>query len=298
MDISKQAKQHKIASSFVFALAVFYGPAVNAESTLGIKFGASYWTANIQNQLQSDNFTDADGDVIASRFSAHEIGIGDTSQTSYFVEFRHNIPFLPRVRYENAPLSEEGKTTLTRDLNFVDTIIPAATALDSTIDLSYQDISLYYSLAEGGLDLDIGVTQREIEGEVALTFVPVDDGDGGDEGDGGDGGDTGEDTEGTTANTSTVTGILEDSPILVFTRLSFPLFESDWRFSYTFQYNNTENEYYSDTESLLSYGTKDHGYDYSFDIGYKKAKFMADDMGGLASKIKVSGPFLRFTVGL
>ncbi len=291
MDISKLGlKRNKAALSSVFALIMLCGSTANAESTLGIKLGTTYWSANIQNQIQSDNFTDTDGDVIASRFSAYEIGIGDTSQTSYFVEFRHNIPFLPRARYENAPLSEEGNTTLTRDLNFVDTTIPNATAINSKIDLSYQDISLYYSLAEGGLDLDIGVTQREIEGEVALTFVPVDDG--------GDGEGTGEDTEDTAAATSTATGILEDSPVLLFTRISFPLFESAWRFSYTLQYNNTENEYYSDSESLLSYGTKDHGYDYSFDIGYKKAKFIAEDMGGLASKIKVSGPFLRFTVGL
>ncbi len=295
MDISKLTiKPNKVTSGCVFVLTALYGVSVNAESTLGIKLGATYWGANIQNQIQSDNFTDTDGDVIASRFSTYEIGIGDTSQTSYFVEFRHNIPFLPRLRYENAPLSEEGKTTLTRDLNFVDTTIPTATALNSKVDLSYQDISLYYSLAEGGLDLDIGITQREIEGEVALTFVPVDDG----TGDGGDGGDTGDDTGDTAVATSTVTGILEDSPVLVFTRLSFPLFESAWRFSYTLQYNNTENEYFSDSESLLSYGTKDHGYDYSFDIGYKKAKFISEDMGSLASKIKVSGPFLRFTVGL
>ncbi len=291
MDISRLTiTPHKAISGCVCALTALYGINVNAETTLGIKLGATYWGANMQNQIQSDNFTDTDGDVIATRFSAHEIGIGDTSQTSYFVEFRHNIPFLPRVRYENVPLSEEGKTTLTRDLNFVNTSIPTATALNSKIDLSYQDISLYYSLAEGGLDLDIGVTQREIEGEVALTFIPVDDG--------GDGGDAGDGTEDTAVATSTVTGILEDSPVLVFTRLSFPMFESAWRFSYTIQYNNTENEYYSDSESLLSYGTKDHGYDYSFDIGYKKAKFISEDMGSLESKIKVSGPFLRFTVGL
>ncbi|MFL0799926.1 MAG: hypothetical protein K6L80_05720 [Agarilytica sp.] len=293
MDKPKRAiTQNKVASICVFTLTALYGLPINAESTLGIKFGASYWSANIQNQIQSDNFTNTDGDVIASEFSAYEIGIGDSSTTAYFVEFRHNIPFLPRLRYENAPLSEEGKTTLTRDLNFVDTTIPTATALSSKIDSSYQDISLYYSLAEGGLDLDIGLTQRNIEGEVSLSFVPVDDGTGG------DGEDSGEDTDTTTVTTSTVTGILEDSTVLVFTRISFPLFKPAWRFSHTFQYNNTENEYFSDSESLLSYGVKDHGYDYSFDVGYKKAKLMAEDMGDIESRIKISGPFIRVTVGL
>ncbi len=273
-------------------------PEVLSKEVLGIYFGVAYWGGNIQNRVQSDNFTSEEATVTATRFSPFEMGIGDTTQAFYFIEYKHNIPIIPRIIYRNVPITEEGKTTLARGINFVDTSIVTGALVNSTFDLSFTDVSLYYTVIDSWLTLDIGLTQRTIDGSIELISPVVAEA----EGEGETGEETGE-TEGeeaavTTPTTVTSTANIDVRPVLAYSRISFPIMRSNWRYTYAVQYMNSESEYYSDTENTLSYEMESQSIDYRFDVGYKKVKLMSEDIGDLQSTLEVAGPFIRISVGL
>ncbi len=269
-------------------------PEASSKEVLGIYFGAAYWGGNIQNRLQSDNFTSEETTVSATRFSPFEVGIGDTTQTFYFVEYKHNIPIIPRIIYRNVPIQEEGKSTLARSINFVDTSIAAGALVNSTFDLSFTDISLYYTIVDSWLTLDVGLTQRSIDGRIELISPVVVEEETGEE--------TGE-TEEEEAAAETATTVIsiakiDTKPILAYSRVSIPIMKSNWRYTYVAQYMNSESEYYSDTEHTLSYEMENQSFDYRFDVGYKKVKLMSEDIGELQSTLEVAGPFIQFSIGL
>lgn len=269
-------------------------PEALSKEVLGINFGAAYWGGNIQNRVQSDDFTSEETSITATRFSPFDLGIGDTSLVFYFIEYKHNIPIIPRIIYRNVPIKEEGKTTLARGINFVDTSIATGALVNSTFDLSFTDISLFYTVIDSWLTLDIGLTQRSIDGSIELISPVVAEEETGEE--------TGEtEEEEAAAETSTTvisTAKIHSKPVLAYSRASIPLMKSNWRYTYVMQYMNSESEYYSDTEHILSYEMESQSFDYRFDLGYKKVKLMSEDIGDLQSTLEVAGPFIRFSVGL
>lgn len=269
--------------AILFAITIWSAPTQGKE-VLGLSFGATFWRANMQGRVQSNNFTDADDAIVtATGFSAFEMNIADTSQFSYFVEYRHKMPFFPKVLYRSAPLSETGKTSLRRTINFVDFAIASGTEVESEFDLSYDDITLYFTFLDTWMLLDIGATQRSINGAVTLTYLPAADPD---------------DTEATTPTLTTSRATIDSSPVMLYGHSEIPLFNSKWNFHLTLNYTNEERKHFSDSETRLAYTMERHGYDYTIEFGYKRAKFISEDIGDLSSGLAVKGPFLRLSLGL
>ncbi len=255
-----------------------------ADQVLGLSAGATFWRGNLQNEVQSNNFLDSDGALVAaSSFSAYEMNIADSSQVTYFLEYRPGLPFFPNIKYVNAPINETGRITTIRTINFVDAAIPPDTDVESEFDLSHQDITLYLSVLDSWMLLDIGVTQRTFDGRIALTYLPAADPD---------------DPEAEAPTLTTSSSAIDSAPVLFYGHGEIPVFSTDWKLLFTLNYRNEEQEHFSDNETRLAYTLEKHGFDYTVEFGYKSAKYIANDFGDLSSALISKGPFIRVSLGL
>lgn len=127
--------------------------------TIGFELGGGYWDASYS------------GDVIADVSIDSELGIDGSSATYIYAHIEHPIPFFPNLRLSQTNIDESGRGVLTSSFNFEGASFTAGQSVASSVDLSHTDVTLYYELIDIGMDLDLGVTARYIEGEVSLDSV-------------------------------------------------------------------------------------------------------------------------------
>lgn len=288
---------------FLSIFIVFCIQTTWAEELLGVRISAAYWGANTQGRFQSEDLNASDPPVSATRVSVFEAGIDDDNHLFYAFELRHKIPLIPRFVYEQSAVSSHGQFTNSRDINYVDTTFVAGSLINSETDVSYSDISLYYSLLDNWINFDVGLSSRRFDGNIALTDVSPAADSGGDTGgdtggaDGGTGGDAGDGAEGTTASTP-VTANIDSSKTLVFSRLGFELPETNITFNHYQKYYNSGEEHFSDREITIGFTNDNSLVSSRVELGYKKTKIISENTDQLSTNIKVGGPFLRFVIGL
>lgn len=296
------------------ALLISFGIFNNAiaEELLGVRLGAIIWNSNIQGRLQSEDIATDTGTTSATRLSPFQLGITDEQQKSYFFELSHNLPVIPRFIYRQTNIETSTDSALNQDISFVNSTIASGTAVTSLIDLSFKDYSLYYSLLDSWITLDIGVTQRQFDGQVSILNQATGSTDGGTDGgdtDGGDtggtgGGDTGgggDTTGGDGGTTTTATlpiAIIDENPLMLFSNVQFQLPRIPMQLAFKSHYLNSGNDHISDQEATLSYYLDTGLLYYRIDLGYKKVKVMSPDLGVLESRLKIQGPFFGVTLSI
>ena len=127
--------------------------------TIGFELGGGYWDASFS------------GDVITDVSIDSELGIDSSSATYFYAHLEHPIPFFPNLRVAHTNIDESARGVLTGSFNFEGSSFTSGQSIASSVDLSHTDVTLYYELIDLGMDLDLGVTARYIEGEVSLDSV-------------------------------------------------------------------------------------------------------------------------------
>lgn len=129
---------------------------------LGVYVGAGYWNAGF------------DGDVVANVDLGRELQIDGDAGNSFYVRFEHPLPILPNVRLARTGIKDSGQGVLGTNFTFNGQTFSASQAVTTEIDLTHTDVTLYYEIIDLGFDLDIGVTARLLEGEIAISPVRED----------------------------------------------------------------------------------------------------------------------------
>lgn len=127
---------------------------------IGFSVGASYW----QPELSGDFNSAGAGSINLS----DDLGIGDPSPTSVVLALEHPVPLLPNVKYQNNDLDSDGRNTLTGNISFEGETYVAGETVNSTFDLSHDDIILYYEVLDNWVNLDIGLDVKRFGGEVSM----------------------------------------------------------------------------------------------------------------------------------
>ncbi|MCK4709652.1 MAG: TIGR04219 family outer membrane beta-barrel protein, partial [Gammaproteobacteria bacterium] len=127
---------------------------------VGLNIGATRWSPDIAGSFSSDN-------AGSSSISAgNDLGYSDHSSTSINISFEHPLPLIPNVKYQGADLNASS-TSDTTGITFGDTSYAAGT-INSTLDLSHNDIALYYEILDNWINIDIGVDLKMFDGKVSI----------------------------------------------------------------------------------------------------------------------------------
>ncbi|TPH16109.1 TIGR04219 family outer membrane beta-barrel protein [Litorilituus lipolyticus] len=141
------------------SLALMTCATAQADTLLGLYIGGQAWA----NQT-SGSFGEGEIDQAVFNFD-------DEYQGSYFIAFEHPIPLIPNAKIARTSLDTVGGTQLTSTFEFNGEVYSANTTLDTTLDTSYIDYTLYYELFDNDLlTFDFGLTAREID-----TYIKVED---------------------------------------------------------------------------------------------------------------------------
>jgi outer membrane protein len=138
-------------------LATAISGSVQADTLLGVYIGGQAWANEA-----SGSFGEGSNNQAAFNFD-------DEVQGSFFVAFEHPIPLIPNVKIASTTLDTTGGAQLTTDFSFDGKTYSANSTLDTTLEASYIDYTLYYELFDNDLlTFDFGLTARDLD-----TYITV-----------------------------------------------------------------------------------------------------------------------------
>ncbi len=127
-----------------------------ADTVLGIYAGADAWR------------TETTGSFAKSE-QTQQFAFEDASQHAFHLALEHFVPVLPNIRVQYSTLETTGSTTLTQSFDFGDAVFPPGSVVQSDLDLSNTDYTLYYELLDNALaEIDLGLTAKHIKGDVSV----------------------------------------------------------------------------------------------------------------------------------
>ena len=129
------------------SLAALMCGTAQADTLLGLYIGGQIWSNDA-----SGTFGEGSDDQSVFEFD-------DENQGSFYVAFEHPIPLIPNIKIASTTLDTVGGTQLTDTFTFEDVTYPVGTTLDTTLDASFVDYTLYYEVFDNDLlTLDIKIT--------------------------------------------------------------------------------------------------------------------------------------------
>ncbi len=137
--------------TFFFSISlVGFAQLSQAASAVDFDFKVSRWQADYSGDIGSNGQT----------ASLSELGFDDEDQNVIALELRHSLPILPNILIQNTDLDADASGTLVRTLEFNGVSFVSNTDVETELDLSHTDITLFYSPIDTWLTLDVGLTVR------------------------------------------------------------------------------------------------------------------------------------------
>ena len=109
----------------------------NADTLLGLYIGGQVWANET-----SGSFGEGQNNQTAFDFN-------DENQGSYFVALEHPIPLIPNIKIASTSLDTIGGTELNSSFTFDGNTFNANTILDTSLEASFVDYTLYYEVFDG-----------------------------------------------------------------------------------------------------------------------------------------------------
>ena len=141
------------------ALALMFSSPGHADF-VGFSIGASYWSPSLSGSFNSSGDPSID--------LSDDLDVDDPSPSSVILSLEHPVPFLPNIRYQNIDLDSDGRSTLTSGIAFEGETYSAGETVSTTLDLSHDDIVLYYEVLDNWVNLDVGLDLKQFDGKVSI----------------------------------------------------------------------------------------------------------------------------------
>lgn len=139
------------------SLALLTSVPAQADTLLGLYIGGHMWANSAKGSF-------GEGEINQSVFDFE-----DEYQGSFYVAFEHPIPLIPNAKIASTTLDTVGGTTLTSSFTFNGETYSANTDLDTTLEASYIDYTLYYELFDNDLlTFDFGITGRDLDSYIKV----------------------------------------------------------------------------------------------------------------------------------
>lgn len=136
-------------TALAVALAALAPVAAQADLLFTIGAKGSIWEAEPTGQLDNDVSVEDDG-----------LNLKKENGEQLTVFFEHPVPFIPDVKIKRTDLELTGSGSV--DITFNDQVFNGD--VESTLDISHTDLTLYWGIPLPFVDLNFGVTGRQFDG--------------------------------------------------------------------------------------------------------------------------------------
>ena len=156
MRISMSPTRSVLLTSAILGLAMGTAEA----EFIGFNIGTKHWKPALSGTFNSQENSSID--------LVDDLDVDNPEQSSMVLILEHPISALPNIRYQGYDLGVSGTSTLASDIHFNGETFNSGNEVTSTVDLSHNDIVLYYQLLDNWVNLDLGVDLKRFDGEVSL----------------------------------------------------------------------------------------------------------------------------------
>lgn len=123
---------------------------------IGAYIGVGYWNSSFG------------GDVVTDVDVEDELDISGDNGAQIYAGLEHPIPLLPNIRVARTNLEDSGTGTLSSTFVYQGETFTTSQTVATRVDLTHTDVTLYYEIIDIGMDVDVGLTGRWLDGEVAI----------------------------------------------------------------------------------------------------------------------------------
>ena len=131
--------------------AAFSVPAA-ADTIVGLYSGTGLWFAGPGGSV-GDTAADVDA-----------LGLSSDGNAFFYVALEHPIPTLPNVRLQHTRLGSSGEGVLSGPFRLDDVEFSEGETVSTELDLTHNDVVMYYELLDNVVTLDVGLTLRMFSG--------------------------------------------------------------------------------------------------------------------------------------
>jgi len=126
---------------------------------VGLGASVSYWDSDLSGKAASNN------DVVDVE---NDLNLDSDSNANASLYLEHPVPLLPNVRLNYTVIEQSGRGELGTS-GFVG--IPGSVEVQSDFDLDQLDLTLYYEVLDNWVNLDLGITARDLSGELIVQEI-------------------------------------------------------------------------------------------------------------------------------
>ncbi|MBJ7299970.1 TIGR04219 family outer membrane beta-barrel protein [Marinobacter salarius] len=141
----------------IFAIggSLFIAAPVAIADVVGVGASVSYWDSDLSGKAGKNN------DVVDVE---NDLDLESDTNANLSAYLEHPVPVLPNVRLNYTRIEQSGRGELSTGFDSV----PGAAEVDSDLDLNQFDVTLYYEVLDNWANLDLGVTARNLDGELIV----------------------------------------------------------------------------------------------------------------------------------
>lgn len=151
-----------LAASLSLALLSGLSASTAMADALGVRAGAYGWHPDYDGTVKSG------GESVDLK---NDLGYTDANSNVFFIALEHPIPLLPNILLQHTQLDSSATNQLSRSFTFDDVTYNTTDTVNSDLDLSHTDATLYYEVLDNWVQLDLGLTIRYFDGGVKIRSV-------------------------------------------------------------------------------------------------------------------------------
>ncbi len=126
---------------------------------VGLGASVSYWKSDVTGQAANKNSViDVENDL--------DLESESNSSGSLYLE--HPVPVLPNVRLSYTSIQQSGRSELSTNYDVFTDVSGSGVEVRSELDLDELDLTLYYEVLDNWANLDLGLTARDMSGELIV----------------------------------------------------------------------------------------------------------------------------------
>jgi len=143
-------------TGLVCALAA--SPFTYADTVMGLFAGGTIWHGSPNGSFEAGDNIDVDD----------FLSLEEKTSASVFAALEHPIPLVPNIKLSMTDYADETSLVFSQTKSFNGVNYAAGSAVNTKVDLNFTDFTLYYEVLDNWLSLDLGLTVRQLDGEVTL----------------------------------------------------------------------------------------------------------------------------------
>ena len=225
----------------------------NAVPLVDFSITAGQWQPEYSGKIGQNNNT----------ATLDDLGFDDDEHNVITAVLKHPVPVIPNIRLQHTTMETEASGTATFTIR--GTNYSASETVDTDLDLSHTDVTLFYSPLDNWVKFDLGLTGRYFGGEASFF--------------------------GNTTN-RTEEAQFDDWLPLVYAGARFELPLSGLYIDATINTLSYDDNSLTDYTAAIGYGSNGLAVDLLVELGYRSFSLEVDDIDGFEGNVDIEGLYL------